>query len=65
MKKHLRFIVGVVLVPIVNARQKYTSKWIYVKVTIPELWYMVYRDMNLPEAKRYIEVGRFIKRQLH
>ena len=55
IEKHLRFFIGIPLIFIMNVHSKFTSKWVYIWITIPQLWYMIYRDMDRIEAANHIK----------
>ena len=48
--KHLRFIVALFVIPFVNLDNRMRAKWVYIHYSLPQIWLMIYKDMDRIEA---------------
>lgn len=53
--KHLRFLVGLLIIPIMNFFDYLTPEYVFIRITYRQWWVMVYKDMNRIEAANYIK----------
>jgi len=60
--KHLRFIAALIVFPFINLDNRMRAKYVYIHYRLPQLWVMIYKDLDRIDAEEYLRGTWFHKR---